>query len=154
MPTRKKRSWTQKLQDSKDLPRTFPLIGKAADKWGKGTMVIARPLDVDALMRQVPKGKLTTINHLRAALAKQHHADTACPITTGIFAWIAAHAAEESPRKPTPYWRTLKAGGQLNPKFPGGIPNLTKKLRAEGHTISHRGKNFYVKNFDQSLAQL
>lgn len=37
----------------------------------------------------------------------------ACPVTTGIFAWIAAHAAaeaEESGGKITPDWRTLKHG--------------------------------------------
>lgn len=42
-------------------------------------------------------------------------------MTTGIFAWIAAHAAEEQrqqgKRDITPYWRTLKSGGVINPKY-------------------------------------
>jgi len=47
-------------------------------------------------MPRVPKGKLTTIDELRKALARGHGATMACPITTGIFAWIAAHAAAET----------------------------------------------------------
>ena len=74
-------------------------------------------------MRKVPKGKLTTINEIRSALARKHRVDVGCPITTGIFAWIAANAAEEAAadgaKRVTPYWRTLKTGGELNPKYPG-----------------------------------
>src|SRR5437773_5535311 len=113
-----------------------------SERWGTGTMVIPAPIEVDAIMKQVPRGKLITINEIRAALASKHQATIACPITTGIFAWIAAHAAEEttqSQRKnQTPYWRTLKSGGQLNPKYPGGIPALAKRLRAEGHKVERR----------------
>ena len=38
---------------------------------GTGTMVIPAPSDVDELMRRVPKGCVTTINQLRAALARR-----------------------------------------------------------------------------------
>ena len=48
-----------------------------------------------ALIKKVPRGRLVTINELRTALAKKHRADFACPITTGIFAWMAAHAPAE-----------------------------------------------------------
>ena len=108
-------------------------------KWGEGTMVIPAPLEVDALMRQVPKGKLTTINQLRDALARKHGTSIGCPITTGIFAWIAAHAAAEAQaegkKRITPWWRTVKSGGELNPKYPGGIEAHIKLLQAEGHKL-------------------
>ena len=65
-------------------------------RWGTGTFVIPAPLEVDALMKQVPKGRVVTINELRAVLARRHKVDFACPITTGIFSWIAAHAAAEA----------------------------------------------------------
>jgi len=64
-------------------------------KWGTGTVVIPAPVEVDQLMRKVPRGKLTTINEIRQALAAKHHATIGCPMTTGIFAWVAANAAEE-----------------------------------------------------------
>ncbi len=59
-------------------------------RFGTGTMLIPKPLDVDALIRKVRKGKLVTQARIREKLAKEFKADTACPITTGIFVRIAA----------------------------------------------------------------
>ena len=148
-----KKTWRQKLEDSKGLPKTGRVEGKMTTRWGTGTMVIPAPLEVDEFMHRVPKGKLVTISELRAALAKKHKVSIACPITTGIFAWIAAHAAEET-RGKNPYWRTLKTGGQLNEKYPGGIPALRRKLQAEGHKVVQKGKRYLVADFEQSLAAL
>ena len=151
-----RKSWREKLADSKGLPKTGPIEGKMTTRWGTGTMVIPAPCEVDEIMRRVPRGKLTTINEIRAALARKHNVDVGCPITTGIFAWIAAHAAEEAvaagQRKVTPYWRTLKSGGQLNEKYPGGIPQLKKRLEAEGHKVVKRGVRYFVVDFEKSLA--
>ena len=47
-------------------------------------------------MKKVRRGKLTTIDAIRRALAAKHGVTIACPMTTGIFAWIAAHAANEA----------------------------------------------------------
>ena len=92
-------NWVAKLNDSKGLPKYGDSgDGKFPKKFGQCRFVIPAPLEVDALMKKVPKGKLTTINKLRAALSKKHKTDFACPITTGIFSWIAAHAADDSPR--------------------------------------------------------
>ncbi len=153
-----KPTWTQKLNDSKDLPKVKTIEASMSRSWGQGTFVIPAPLEVDALMRMVPAGKVTTINNLRAALAKRHKATIACPITTGIFSWIAANAAEEQRQKGasevTPYWRTLKVGGLLNEKYPGGVESQKRRLELEGHTVVQRGKSFRVKDYEQSLAQL
>ena len=91
-----KKSWREKLADSKGLPKTGKVEGKMSTRWGTGTMVIPAPAEVDEIMRKVPKGKLTTINEIRSALARKHRVDVGCPITTGIFAWIAANAAHEA----------------------------------------------------------
>ena len=151
----KKKSWREKLADSKGLPKTGRIEGKMTTRWGTGTMVIPAPIEVDEIMRQVPKGKLTTIHEIRAALARKHNVDVGCPITTGIFAWIAAHAAEEAAaegaKRITPYWRTLKSGGELNPKYPGGVPGLKKLLLAEGHRVVQKRKRFFVENFQERL---
>jgi hypothetical protein len=162
MPTTRRKSWREKLVDNKGLPKTGRITGKMSKRWGSGTMVVPAPLEVDAIMRRVPKGKLITINEIRAALAKQHGVDVCCPITTGIFAWIAANAAAEaaadrsvkanSRAKSNPYWRTLKSGGELNPKYPGGIANLRKLLAAEGHKVIPKGKRFFVADFKARLA--
>lgn len=153
MKTRK--SWREKLADDKDLPKVATVCGKMTTRWGTGLMVIPAPREVDALMRKIPCGKVTTINELRAALAKKHQADFACPITTGIFSWIAAYAAAEDAaagrKRITPYWRTLKTGGELNPKYPGGVSALKRLLRAEGHRIVQRGKKAVVANFERAV---
>ena len=145
---KKKKTWAEKLADSKGLPKVGPVCGKMSTRWGTGTMVIPAPVEVDALMKQVPKGRVVTINELRAALATKHKANFACPITTGIFSWIAAHAAAEAEmvggKRVTPYWRTLKTGGEVNPKYPGGVKDIAKRLRAEGHVIVQKGKRYVV----------
>lgn len=123
--------------------------------WGCGTLAIPAPAEVDAIMRQVPRGKLITIGEIRTLIARKHRATIACPITTGIFAWISAHAAEEAAaegaKRITPYWRTLKSGGELNPKYPGGVPRLKKRLLAEGHRIVTKGKRSLVVDYEKSL---
>ncbi len=150
-----RKSWREKLADDKGLPKVGAVTGKMRTKWGTGIMVIPAPREVDELMRRVPRGRLTTINEIRAALARRHQADFGCPITTGIFAWIAAHAAAEAAgegrKRITPYWRTLKAGGELNAKYPGGIPDLKKRLAAEGHKVRRKGSRFLVADLEESL---
>jgi hypothetical protein len=154
-PRRSKRSWREKLADSKDLPKVATIEGKLSKRWGEGTFVIPAPLEVDAAMKKVGRGKLTTIDALRKALATKHGATIACPITTGIFAWIAAHAADEAEaagaKRITPYWRTLKTGGEINPKYPGGIKALRTRLTAEGHKVVQRGKRYFVADYVQTL---
>jgi len=133
-----KKSWREKLATSKDLPKT---------------MVIPAPSEVDALMKQVPKGRVVTIHELRTALAAKHKVTFACPLTTGIFSWIAAHAAAEAEAEGekhiTPFWRTLKTGGEINPKYPGGAEAVAKRLRAEGHKILRKGKRRLVADYEK-----
>jgi len=143
-----KKDWIQKLQDRKDLPQIKKVSDKMTTRWGKGTFVIPAPIEVDQIMAKVPKGKVTTINEIRRLLAKKYNVDFACPITTGIFAWIAAYAAEQKRQEGkkiiTPYWRTLKTGGLLNPKYPGGVEEQSKKLKKEGLKIAPKGSNDHI----------
>ena len=120
-------------------------------------MVIPDPLEVNEIMRSVPKGKLITINHIREKLALKHGATIGCPITTGIFATMAARAAEEDAAEGkkdiTPYWRTLKVGGTLSDKFPGGREAQAARLKAEGHSIEldRKGQPKTVKDYEGAL---
>ena len=118
-------------------------------------MVIPAPIEVDALMKQVPRGRVVTIQELRATLARNHQAQFACPVTTGIFSWIAAHAAGEAEtqgaKRVTPFWRTLKTGGEVNPKYPGGIEKIAKRLRAEGHSLVLKGKRTFVTDYEKKI---
>lgn len=157
MPKRRK-SWSEKLKDSKDLPRVEKITGKMSKRWGTGTVVIPAPMDVDDMMRKVPRGKLITIKEIRPALARKYGATIGCPLTTGIFAWVAANAAEDERKKGrkdiTPYWRTLKTGGVINPKYPGGVEAQKRLLEIEGHKVIQKGKRHVVVDFQKSLAKI
>lgn len=153
-----RKSWREKLADDKDLPKIIQIAPADRARWKGATLVVPAPREVDGLMQKIPKGKLITINELRAALAHRHGAEVGCPITTGIFAWIAAHAAVEAlgegRKRVTPYWRTLKNNGELNPKYPGGIEDIRTKLEAEGHKITQKGKRFFVVDFAKALVSV
>jgi len=154
----KRKSWSEKLEDSKGLPKVERITAKMSRRWGTGTVVIPAPMEVDEMMRSVPEGKLITINEIRAALARKHKATIGCPITTGIFAWVAANAAEErrkeGERENTPYWRTLKTGGVINEKYPGGVEGQKKLLEKEGHKVIQKGKKYFVVDYEKSLARI
>lgn len=158
MATRK--SWHDKLTKFENLPqvKSIPASMRKRLSQGKhGTIAIPSPLEIDALIRKIPKRRVATMAQLGAAVAKHHCATVGCTITTGIFAWIAAHAADEAERagkkRITPYWRALKAGGELNPKYPGGIKNLKKRLESEGPIVSARHARWFVQDFERKLAK-
>jgi hypothetical protein len=154
MKTRKK-TWREKLADNKGFPKVCPIDASKSKRWGEGTFVIPAPMEVNELMGRVPSGKLATIDELRKVLARRHGATIACPMTTGIFAWISAHAAAEAAAEgatgTVPYWRTLKSNGEVNAKYPGGIAEMKRKLAAEGHRVVARGKRFFVQGFQERL---
>jgi hypothetical protein len=150
-----KKTAREKLADEKGLPKLVDLPADVPPPWKPGKMVIAAPGEVDALMRLVPKGHVITMGHLRDELSRRHGAQCACPTATGIFVRLAAEAAEEDiadgRADATAYWRTLKADGELNPKFPGGIEALQPKLEAEGHRVIRKGKRAFVADFEKKL---
>ena len=130
------------------------------DPRGRGRMLVPRPLDVDALVRQIQRGKLATVDQIRERLAIDAQADLTCPLTTGIFLRIAAEAAEEDLERGetdiTPYWRVVKGDGSLNEKLPGGVEAQADRLRNEGHSIelSKGEKPPRVADFADSLQSL
>lgn len=153
-----RRSFREKLADAKDLPRVQRLTGGMKRRYGPGTIVLPAPSEVDGLMRRVPKGKVTTINHIRECLARRHKATVACPIVTGIHARIAAGAAGESEaagkKRVTPYWRTLKANGEVNAKYPGGLPGQRRRLEQDGLELIGRKDRLFVRDHEKFLAKL
>ena len=70
---------------------------------------------------------------------------------------IAAWASYQRSEDKTPYWRTLKANGELNEKYPGGIRAQKEMLEAEGYAIIQRGRKnirYYVKDYEKVLFEL
>lgn len=143
------------LADSKDMPKTIKITDRTSiKKYGGENMFFAPPMAYDEMMRKVPYGKLTTIGEIRHYFAKKNSADFTDPITAGIFTSIVAWASYQRNENETPYWRTLKANGELNPKYPNGIELQKKLLEKEGHTIIQKGRTnlrYYVKDYEHAL---
>ena len=154
----RKKTWREKLLDSKDLPKVVLLKENAQKHWKGNTMAIPSPMEVKQIMAGIPRGKLITIEGIRKRVARKHKADIGCPLTCGIFSWIVAHAAmevaAEGKKKITPYWRTLKTGGELNPKYPGGIEEQKKRLESEGQKVVQKGKKYIVENYEKNLLRV
>ena len=155
MANEDKKDFNAMLRDSKDMPKIQIITDrKSIEKYGGDRMYFAPPMDYDAAMRRVPYGKLTTVGDIRAYFAKQSGADFTEPITAGIFVSIAAWASCQRGEDETPWWRTLKTNGELNPKYPGGAEAQKEKLEAEGHTVLRKGRTnlkYVVKDYEKVL---
>ncbi|MGJ7530902.1 6-O-methylguanine DNA methyltransferase [Variovorax sp. GB1P17] len=151
MSTRK--SWRDRLASYPHLPSVKEIPVAMRARRGEGTIATPSPQEVEAAMRSIPEGRLVTVMGIGEDIATRHSATIGCTVTTAIFAHMVAHAAEEAPKAegPAPWWRTLKIGGELNAKYPGGIEAQMSKLEAEGHTVVQRGKRYFVEDFAKKL---
>lgn len=158
MPNEEKKNFNAMLQNSKDMPKIQIVTDpKTIQKYGGCRMYFAPPIDYDRVMKQIPCGRLITVAGIREYFAKQNGADFTEPMTAGIFITLAAWASTQRTEDQTPYWRTLKAGGELNAKYPGGVEAQKEKLEAEGHTVLQKGRKnvrYWVKDYEQALFSL
>ena len=145
MANENKKDFNAMLHDNKDMPKFQKITDlKSIKKYGGDRMYFAPPIDYDKIMKRIPHGKVITVGKIREYFAKKNGADFTEPITAGIFVSIAAWASYQREEENTPYWRTLKANGELNEKYPGGIEAQKEMLEREGHTIIQKGRrNFY-----------
>jgi len=152
---RKTKTWTQKLAEARAKaasPHRFH-----CDKTGQ-EMSIPSIAEIEEMMRRVGPGRLVTVRQIRDALTVRHGVDLCCPLTTGIFAWLIANGTDEAERldgaAPPPWWRVLKSGGELNPKYPGAGAVQRERLEAEGHRFVQKGKRLVVEGYEARLAEL
>lgn len=152
------KTFNEKLRDSKDLPKIVVVENEKSVKiFGGKNMLIAPPLEYNAIMAKIPKGKLITIREIREFLSKKHETDFTCPMTAGIFISLAAQASFERNYDKIPFWRTLKSDGELNPKYPGGIEFQREMLECEGHKIIAKGRKYlryFVEDYENNLYDL
>lgn len=159
MSEESRKNFNAMLASSKDMPKIQIITDiKTIERYGGNRMLIAPPIYYDRIMKRVPEGKLLTVSQMREYLAEQNGADFTDPMTAGIFVTIAAWAsAQRGGEDETPWWRTVKANGELNPKYPGGVDAQRKRLEAEGHTIIAKGRKtirYFVKDYATALFTL
>ncbi|MBN1464144.1 MGMT family protein [candidate division KSB1 bacterium] len=158
----RRKTWQEKLADKKGLPKVLRLEQRfpcynAVHKMGAEVgdeIVLVNPSEVIEFMR-VPYGKLTTIVEICKGIAERYKVRGCCSLTTGIFIMTAANAAAEAEREgrewDIPYWRTLKADGSLNEKYPGGALAHKELLEKEGLIVAQRGKKYFVADYQRYL---
>ncbi len=159
----RKKSWQEKLADKDNLPKILRLKKKfpcynAVHKMGAEVgdkVVLVNPSEVVGIMKKAPKGKLITIVEICKKIARKHKVKACCSLTTGIFIMTTANATEEAAQEGKnlniPYWRTLKADGFLNDKYPGGAEAQKRKLQKEGFTLIRKGKRYRVEDYQKYL---
>jgi len=158
-----KKTWREKLADKKDLPKIlivekrFPCYN-AVHKMGAEVgdeIVLVNPSEVIEFKRKVPYGKLTTIVDICKSISKRYEVKGCCSLTTGIFIMTGAKASQEAKKAKEDldilYWRTLKADGSLNDKFPGGAESHKELLENEGLKVVRKGNRFYVEDYEKYL---
>ena len=158
MANEEKKDFNAMLHDSKDMPKMQTITDqKSIEKYGGSRMYFAPPIAYDEVMKKVPYGKVITVGRIREYFAEKSGADFTEPITAGIFVSIAAWASDQRSEDKTPYWRTLKANGELNAKYPGGMEAQKEKLEAEGHTVIQKGRKnirYFVQDYEKALFDL
>jgi len=145
-----KKTYNDKLNSPGNLPKVEDLSDKpeAVRRVGGTKMLIAAPMQYNDIIAKIPEGKIITVDRIRAFLAAKAGADVTCQLTAGIFINICAHASAERDKDRIPWWRTLKAKGELNEKYPEGQKML---LEAEGHNVIQKGKRWFVSDYEGRL---
>ncbi|MBM3493077.1 MAG: hypothetical protein FJX72_01960 [Armatimonadetes bacterium] len=140
----KRKSWQEKLDQAR-AKAPAPCVMQC-DKTGQMFVIPGVP-ELEEMVRAVPAGAMLSIDAITDRLRERHAVAFACPMTTGIFLWLLAHAAHEKEAlgdgADYPWWRVVKKGGALNPKYPG-LDLQRTRLMAEGHRIVDRGKQAFV----------
>ena len=162
-----KKTANEKLLYAGDLPKVADQSDRPGfvERYGGTLLYIAAPMQYHEIMAAIPEGQLTTVDRVRAYLAKHADADLTCPLTAGIFTNVAAHASEERESgaqdsaaaqvgAPIAWWRTLKTDGELNPKYPGAFDEQVARLKSEGHEVVQKGKRWFVVNYEGALVDL
>ena len=151
MANENKKDFNAMLADNKDMPKIKIITDeKSIEKYGGSRMYFSPPANYDTVMKQVPEGKLITVGMLRDFFARKAGADFTDPITAGIFVSIAAWASEQREDNKTPWHRTLKADGELNPKYPGGCLRQKGSSRGGGSHSNNKRQDKH-KIFRQGL---
>ena len=82
--------------------------------YGKGKMLHPSIDDVEALLKMVPKGKITTIEALAKRLAQNFGTDVTCPMRTGnAIKKISDRYVDENFDEQIPFWRVIRSNQQL-----------------------------------------
>jgi len=132
-----RKTWQEKMLGTKEW-KVEKTDKDFADMPAGSMMLVATPVIVEDYIRNIPKGKSTTLQQMRKDLAAEYNAEYTCPITAGIFLRIVAEAAYEQMMqgKPfksiAPFWRMIDEKSPTAKKLSFGTEFLKKERKKEG----------------------
>lgn len=115
-----------------------------------GKMLLPSPTTIASILHQIGENQIITTEMLSNVLADRFDVQAVCPITTRKSLTALAHDSTNT----APFWRVVKANGDLTAIFPGGAEGQAELLREEGMTIDSDGKKPRVRHFNEKLARL
>lgn len=125
------KSWQEKFETKKE-PVVKVIEKSFADIKEGERMLISTPAEISEYINSLPKDKHLSLKELRQELAKRHHADKTCPVTTGIFLRIIAERSleliSEGKNPIAPFWKVVDPESPLAKKISCG-PELILKFR-------------------------
>jgi hypothetical protein len=130
------KTWVKK-RDGAAVPIVKTSPKKFADIDAGELMLIASPAEVSKYIKQIPKGKTSSLAQMRQDLALAWQAHKTCPVTSGIFLRIAAEAAYEEYEqgmpigKITPFWRIIAPTSPAAKKLSFGTQWLLQQQQKE-----------------------
>lgn len=132
-----KKTWQEKFNIARE-PVVEITDKKFADIPEGSKMLIATPKVIDDYVRQIPKGKHSSLQQMRKDLSAEFNAEYTCPITSGIFLRIASELAYQqyesgTPiKKITPFWRMIDKKAPLAKKLSFGYDFVAEQRKKEG----------------------
>jgi hypothetical protein len=132
-----RRTWTEKLNAEAAVVVKPAPIDFAGMKAGE-IMLVPTAGVIDAFVRELPRGRYTTIAAMRADLARRFGARVTCPIYTGFHVRTVAEAAFEahSAGAPltaiTPFWRLIDERTATARRLACGLDFIRERRREEG----------------------
>jgi alkylated DNA nucleotide flippase Atl1 len=113
-----------------------------------GRMLLPCPATVAALVKDVPRGKVATLDLLRSELARRSGVEAVCPFQTKQ----ALRAIASQPGA-VPFWRLVRKNGEMLKYLPGGAANQAALLGKEKVATEKTASGQKVKNLKEYLVR-
>lgn len=134
-----KNSWTEKLNCPKTNQagkiKTLEVASINPNMPVGSRVYMPTPLEIDAYVQQIPRGKSVSFTQMCEDLAKKNSADFTCTATASLYLRIVAEAAFEKfnigdRSHITAFWRVIEANSAIAEKLSFGSM-LIKQKRTE-----------------------
>lgn len=113
-----------------------------------GRMLLPSPGTVAAVVNEIPKGKVATLDLLRSELAHRAGVEAVCPFQTKQ----ALRAIASQPNA-VPFWRLVRKNGEMLKYLPEGAASQAARLEEERVATEQTARGQKVKKLKEHLVR-